>query len=99
MVTLLLIVLAIVLLSATGWLYKRDLIARAAVMLWMAFVPYEIWFRSHCTGECNIRADLVLLLPILLVVSLAAMASAAHKALQKRKVIVPAPDGASEEKI
>lgn len=85
MLTLLLIVVALALLFATAWLYSRGVIARAAVLLWLGFVPYELWYRANCTGECNIRADLVLLLPVLLVVSLTAVVSVIHKALRKRK--------------
>ena len=85
MLTFLLIGLAFAVLFAIWWLYSRDLIVRAAILLWMAFVPYEIWVRANCPGECNIRGDLVLLLPPLLAVSLAAMTSVVHKALRKRK--------------
>ena len=85
MLTLLLIVLALGLLLATAWLYSRGIIVQAAVLLWIGFVPYELWYRANCTGECNIRGDLVLLLPVLLVVSLAAIVSLVHKALRKRK--------------
>ena len=85
MLTLLLIVLALALLFATAWLYSRGIIVRAAVLLWIGFIPYELWYRANCTGECNIRADLVLLLPVLLVVSLAAIVSVVHRVLRKRK--------------
>ena len=85
MVTLLLIVLAFAVLLATWWLYSRGLIVRAAVLLWIAFVPYEIWFRANCPGECNIRADLVLVLPPLLLITIAAIISVIHKALRERK--------------
>lgn len=85
MLTLFLFVLALLLLFATAWLYSRGIIVHAAVLLWMGFVPYELWYRAHCTGECNIRADLVLLLPVPLVVSLAAIVSVVHRVLRKRK--------------
>ena len=85
MLTLLLIILAFVLLFAIWWLYSRGLAVRAAVAFWIAFIAYEIWFRASCTGECNIRADLVLLLPPLLLLSLAALVSVIHRALRKRK--------------
>ncbi len=73
MLTILLIGLALAMLFATARLYSRGIIVHAAVLLWIGFVPYELWYRAHCTGECNVRADLVLLLPVLLVVSLAAI--------------------------
>jgi hypothetical protein len=85
MLTILLIVVALALLFAIGWLYSRGIIVHAAVLLWMGFVPYELWFRANCPGECNIRADLVLLLPVLLVVTLAAIVSVVHKVWRKRK--------------
>ena len=85
MLTLLLIVLAFAVLLATWWLYSRGLIVRAAMLLWIAFVPYEIWFRANCPGECNIRADLVLVLPPLLLITIAAIVSVIHKALRKQK--------------
>jgi hypothetical protein len=85
MLTLLLIVLAFGLVYATWRLYLRGIIVQAALLLWIAFVPYELWYRANCTGECNIRADLVLLLPVLLVVSLAAIVWVIHRALRKRK--------------
>lgn len=85
MLTLLLIVLALALLFAIAWLYSRGIIVQAAVLLWIGFIPYELWYRANCTGECNIRADLVLLLPVLLVVSLAAIVSVVHRIWRKRK--------------
>ena len=85
MLTLLLVVIALVALFATGWLYARGTIVQAAALLWIAFVPYELWYRANCTGECNIRADLVLLLPVLLVVSLAAIVWVVLWILRKRK--------------
>jgi hypothetical protein len=85
MLTLLLIVSAFAFLFATWRLYSRDLIVRAAVLLWIGFIPYEIWFRANCAGECNIRADLVLLLPPLLLISITAVVSVVHKALRRRK--------------
>jgi hypothetical protein len=85
MVTLLLIAISFALLLSTWWLYKRGIIVRTAVLLWILLVPYEIWYRANCPGECNIRADLVFLLAVLLVVTLAAIVWLVQKALTKRK--------------
>lgn len=85
MLTLLLVVMVLFLLFAIAWLYSRNFIVPAAVLLWAGFVPYEFWFRANCTGECNIRADLVFLLPVLLAVSLAAIVSVAQRMVRKRK--------------
>ena len=46
----------------------------AAAGLWLIYVPYEyaIKFRLLCSGDCNIRVDLLLIYPVLLVVTLIA---------------------------
>lgn len=85
MLTFLFIVVVLALLFATVWLYSRGFIVQVAALLWIGFVPYEFWLRANCPGECNIRADLVLILPVLLIVSLAAVVSVIQKVLRKRK--------------
>jgi hypothetical protein len=43
----------------------RHRIVLVAAMAWFAYVPYELamkW-RILCSGECNIRVDLLLLYP------------------------------------
>jgi hypothetical protein len=85
MLTLMLIVVVIALLFAIAWLYSRGVIIPAAALLWIGFVPYEFWIRANCPGDCNIRADLVLILPVLLIAFLAAVVSVIQKVLRKRK--------------
>lgn len=53
---------------------RRGLVAGAAVV-WALYAVYEYAMRLRwlCTGECNIRVDLVLLYPVLVLMSLAAM--------------------------
>jgi hypothetical protein len=45
-------------------------------ILWLAYVPYEyaMKLRLLCTGECNIRVDLLLIYMVLAVLSLASVA-------------------------
>lgn len=47
-----------------------------AGLLWLAYFPYEygMKLRILCSGECNIRIDLLLLYPVLILVSLAGLA-------------------------
>ena len=63
---------------------KRFLLV--TTILWLAYVPYEygMKFRILCSRECNIRIDLLLLYPVLLVVSLVALVVFAL-AMWKRK--------------
>lgn len=46
-----------------------------ASLLWLAYLSYEyaIKLRILCSGECNIRVDLLLIYPLLLVVSIVAI--------------------------
>ena len=32
--------------------------------VWLLPICYEIWALNNCTGECNIRVDLVYLFPV-----------------------------------
>jgi len=42
---------------------------------WLAYFPYELGMKLRvlCTGECNIRVDLLLFYPLLLGLSVAAL--------------------------
>ncbi|MEW8690170.1 MAG: hypothetical protein AB2535_03685 [Candidatus Thiodiazotropha endolucinida] len=42
---------------------KQGLQALSAVMLLLP-VAYETWVLENCTGECNIRVDLIVLFPV-----------------------------------
>ena len=46
-----------------------------SALLWLAYLPYEyaMKLRLLCTGECNIRVDLLLIYPVLLLASLASI--------------------------
>ncbi len=39
-----------------------------AGLLWLLPVPYEFLVQTNCTGECNIRVDLLLVLPLEIIV-------------------------------
>ena len=48
-----------------------------AALAWLAYFPYEqaMILRILCTGECNIRVDLLLFYPLLMIVSVMAVAA------------------------
>jgi hypothetical protein len=60
-----------------GLLYahRRRAVVLVAALAWFAYVPYEyaLKLRILCSGECNIRVDLLLLYPFLLVLSAGAL--------------------------
>lgn len=64
------ILLITVLICAVLWAYRRGRIVPATGASWLAYALYEIWMQQTCTGECNIRVDLLLIYPLLLVLSL-----------------------------
>lgn len=68
--------LALVPIAAFGALYARSRAssALAAALAWLGYLSYEyaIKLRWLCSGECNIRVDLLVLYPLLLLVSLIA---------------------------
>ena len=56
------------------WQWRRARSAMIAGLLWLIYGGYEylIHARVLCSGECNIRVDLLLIYPFLLLVSLVA---------------------------
>jgi hypothetical protein len=57
------------------WWWSRSKVAVAAAIVWVAYAGYEylMFSRVLCTGECNIRVDLLLIYPLLLLGSVAAI--------------------------
>jgi len=73
-----------------AYVWKRGALCGLASTLWVVYTGYELLmkWRLLCSGDCNIRVDLLVLYPALAVVSLAAIA---ELVLKKRR----APDGAA----
>jgi hypothetical protein len=66
--------LALVPAAAFGYFYigRRSGVVLVTALLWLAYFPYELGMKLRilCSGECNIRVDLLLLYPVLLVLTL-----------------------------
>ena len=62
---------------ALAWRRQHSALAAAATVLWAAYGIYEyaVLARLLCSGDCNIRIDLLLVYPVLLVVSVLAVIS------------------------
>lgn len=56
---------------------RRRPAALVAALAWLAYFPYEqaMKWRILCSGECNIRVDLLLFYPLLLLLSVLALVS------------------------
>ena len=57
------------------WAWRRARSAAVATLLWLAYGGYEtlMKLRVLCSGDCNIRVDLLLAYPALLAVSVVAL--------------------------
>jgi glutathione S-transferase len=63
-------------LGALFWRRRKRLIAVAAAV-WALYAVYESLMKARvlCSGECNIRVDLLLLVPLLWILLVAALVS------------------------
>ena len=60
------------------WTRSRRRLVLVAAVAWLLYLPYEygMKWRILCSGECNIRVDLLLLYPALVILSILAAVSA-----------------------
>jgi hypothetical protein len=81
--------IALLLAAAMGWAWRisgrRGFLTLA--VLWVAYTIYEyfMYARVLCSGECNIRVDLLLLYPALLGGTLWASMAAAISAFKRKR--------------
>ena len=65
--------LALVPAAVFGYFYIRGRrrVVLVTALLWLAYFPYELGMKLRilCSGECNIRVDLLLLYPVLLLLT------------------------------
>lgn len=64
-------------LFAALFAFSKSRVVLAALVLWSAYLPYEygMKLRVLCSGECNIRVDLLVLYPVLILASVTALAA------------------------
>ena len=70
-----------------GYLVSRRPTSAVAAVAWLAYSAYETAMRLRwlCTGECNIRVDLLLIYPLLLGLSIAAVIAFARWQMTRRQ--------------
>jgi hypothetical protein len=85
------VIVALLLALALGaaWLGAGRRGFGVAAALWLAYAGYEflMYRRVLCSGECNIRVDLLLFYPILLAATLWPIVGALWRALRRRGTI------------
>ena len=69
------------------WSLARRRLVLVAALAWLVYLPYEygMKWRLLCSGECNIRIDLLLLYPVLVILSILAAVSAARALAGSRR--------------
>lgn len=73
---------------ALGWRVSRDRGFLIPAWLWLAYAAYEflMYTRVLCSGDCNIRIDLLIIYPTLVGSTLLVLVTMAIRAiLRKRK--------------
>jgi len=67
--------------------------AGAATVLWLLYTFYEYGMHRRwlCSGECNIRIDLLLLYPVLWIVSIAAVIAGVSTIRRRAETTSPPP--------
>jgi hypothetical protein len=71
----------------TAFRVSRRPVVLVAAVAWLGYTAYEMamHLRWLCTGECNIRIDLLLIYPILLVLSVAAVVAGQRRQRKHRQ--------------
>jgi hypothetical protein len=66
------------------FIWSRRRLPLIAALLWTLYLPYELAMKHRilCGGECNIRVDLLVLYPLLIVMSVLAVVSALRAGLR-----------------
>lgn len=83
------VALLLALALGTAWLGTGRRGFAVAAALWLAYAGYEflMYRRVLCSGECNIRVDLLLFYPILLAVTLWPIVAALWRASRRKDTI------------
>ncbi len=69
-----------------GWLlYNRKVILFSA-LLFLIFPFYNIWILDNCSGDCSIRIDMIIIMPLLLFFAIAAFITIGREAWQRKNV-------------
>ncbi len=81
------IALVVSLVLALIWWGTRTKRWLVLATVWALYAGYEylMYTRVLCSGECNIRADLLLIYPVLVISSVWIALAAAYRALKRRR--------------
>jgi hypothetical protein len=68
------------------WLWRRGRGSGVAAVSWILYAVYELLMKVRvlCSGECNIRVDLLAIYPFLIAVSAATLITSARALLAAR---------------
>jgi len=66
---------------AALWLHSRRVLPGVVATIWAAYAVYEYLMHTRvlCSGECNIRVDLLLIYPLLVLLTIAGLLSSMRR--------------------
>ncbi len=86
---MLFVVVALVMAAVSGvvWKLTGERPIGAVSLMWSAYAVYEYLMASRvlCSGECNIRVDLLVIVPVLLGVTAGAIGKAEMRRRKRKK--------------
>lgn len=76
----------LLLLLTVWWARKRgrSAVRWVAAVGWCLLPVYNFWVVAHCPGDCGIRVDLLLMVPVLAILGLAALWSLCAQWIKSR---------------
>jgi hypothetical protein len=68
------------------WLWRHSRASAIAALAWLLYSIYESLMKARvlCSGECNIRVDLLVIYPLLIVLSAATLITSVRALLAAR---------------
>jgi hypothetical protein len=69
-------------LLGAGYFFRRRRLVAITACLWLGYAIYESLMKARvlCSGECNIRVDLLLISPLLWILTIAAVVQCLKRA-------------------
>jgi hypothetical protein len=76
----------LLLVAAVAWWARRSgrfASSWAAAVGWISLPLYDAWLRKGCSGDCGIRVDLLVVVPVLLLLTSVALWGWVHRRRRK----------------
>ena len=81
------ILLAIIstIILALLWWWSKSRLVLVTTLLYGCYALYEYWLLDNCPGECNIRVDLLIIWPVLVMLALLSLGQCILQLVKPKK--------------